>query len=472
MRTNRPRAAAVRASRLLLTTSTWLLLFPPTLHAAQPMGPLKVHPQNPRYFVTPQGRALFLTGSHTWANFQERGLERLTPNFDYEGYLDFLQQHGHNFIRLWTWEHAQWMQFVPDDVPVRYKPLPYQRTGPGLALDGKPKFDLTRFNPEYFRRLRRRVEQARQRGLYVSVMLFQGFSLDNRRGRKHMGNAWHGHPFHPANNVNGMDGNPSGDDTGHEVHTLKVPEVTRLQEAYVRKVVDTLNDLDNVLWEIGNECRTDSVAWQYHMIRFLRRYESAKGAVHPVGMTGAPIREKALFASPADWVSPPGRRWLNDPPPNDGRKVVLVDNDHCDPWGHDPSWVWKNFCRGNGFLFMDPYTDYRIGWRPWPVEDAEPIRKAMGVARRLADQLPLEKMTPRPDVASSRYCLASDDGQFVVFTEGSTVELTVRPGTYRVRWIHPVTGQARQEPDRRVVSGQTHFQAPFRPGAVLHVRRR
>jgi hypothetical protein len=34
------------------------------------MGSLEVHPQNPRYFATPAGRAVRLTGSHTWAAFQ------------------------------------------------------------------------------------------------------------------------------------------------------------------------------------------------------------------------------------------------------------------------------------------------------------------------------------------------------------------------------------------------------------------
>ncbi|NQT12761.1 MAG: DUF4038 domain-containing protein, partial [Planctomycetes bacterium] len=182
--------------------------------APQTTGPLRIHPDNPRYFADSAGRTVWLTGSHTWANLQERGVEGQTPDFDYEGYLDFLQQHGHNFIRLWSWEHARWMQFAEKDVPVRYKPNPYKRTGPGKALDGGPKFDLTQFNNEYFQRLRQRVEQAGRRGIYVSVMFFQGFSLDKRRGNAKMGNAWHGHPYHAANNRNGINGNPSGDDTG------------------------------------------------------------------------------------------------------------------------------------------------------------------------------------------------------------------------------------------------------------------
>ncbi len=32
------------------------------------------------------------------------------------------------------------------------EPAPYARTGPGQARDGKPEFDVTRFNEEYFQR--------------------------------------------------------------------------------------------------------------------------------------------------------------------------------------------------------------------------------------------------------------------------------------------------------------------------------
>ena len=292
------------------------------------MGPLRVHPDSPCWFAGSDGQAVWLTGSHTWANFQERGVEGQTPDFDYPGYLEFLERHGHNFIRLWSWEQAQWMQFVDKEVPVRYKPNPYRRTGPGKASDGGLKFDVTKFNGEYFLRLRRRVELARERGIYVGVMFFQGFSLDKRHGNVKTGNAWHGHPFNAANNVNGVNGNPGGDDSGREVHELKMPEVTRLQQAFVRRVIDTVGDLDNVLWEIGNECHAGSVQWQYHMIRFIHEYEATRPQQHPVGMTGAPIRTAELMASPADWISPPGKSWLTDPPANGGTKVILVDNDH------------------------------------------------------------------------------------------------------------------------------------------------
>ena len=69
------------------------------------------------------------------------------------------------------------------------------------------------------------------------------------------------------------------------IYTLDHEEITRLQEAYVRKVIETVNEFDNVLYEISNENHPGSTRWQYHMIRFIKQTESGMGKSHPVGMT-------------------------------------------------------------------------------------------------------------------------------------------------------------------------------------------
>ena len=51
--------------------------------------------------------------------------------------------------------------------------------------------------------------------------------------------------------------------------SLSSDRVTAIQETYVRKVVDTLNEFDNVIFEIGNECHGDSTAWQYRLLRLI-----------------------------------------------------------------------------------------------------------------------------------------------------------------------------------------------------------
>ena len=138
-------------------------------------GTLSAHPKNPRYFTDSSGKAIYLTGSHTWENFQDIGVkgEKL---FDYDAYLEMMHKNGHNFMRFWMFEQAQMGSWSPDTI--YFDPLPFVRTGPGMANDGKPKFDLTKFNPVYFERLRHRIIEAGKKNIYASVMLFNGWSLD------------------------------------------------------------------------------------------------------------------------------------------------------------------------------------------------------------------------------------------------------------------------------------------------------
>jgi len=455
----------------------WILLLQ-SEHASTAKGPLRIHPENPRYFTNGSGKAVFLTGSHTWANFQERGVEGKTPDFDYERYLDFMQGYGHNFMRMWAWEQAQWMQFVPSDTLIRYKPIAYVRTGPGRAIDGKPKFDLSRFNQAYFNRLRERVIQAGERGIYVSVMLFQGFSVE-QKGTKGVdpkkGNAWDGHPFNAKNNMNDINGDLNGDGEGNETHTLKNPKVTRLQERYIRKVIDTLNDLDNLLWEISNESHPGSIEWHYHMIRFIKAYEATKAKQHPVGMTSSPITNPPLFAGPADWISPNGKSYLNDPPDTKGRKVIIVDNDHIRPWDSDPEWVWKNFMRGNQFILMDHYMDFRMNSPNKPDPKHDPARKAMGLTRKLADGVNLVSLVPHRDLASTHYCLADPGREYLIYrptSKSGTFSVTLKPGTYSVEWINTSSGKKVYSQDHRLNTGENAFVSPFDGPVILHLQKK
>ena len=51
----------------------------------------------------------------------------------------------HNFLRLWIWETMTWDTGGNREKEARVHrvgPLPYARTGPGKAADGKPRFNL------------------------------------------------------------------------------------------------------------------------------------------------------------------------------------------------------------------------------------------------------------------------------------------------------------------------------------------
>src|SRR5262245_12018568 len=230
-----------------------LIVLTQVLSTAEAAGPLSVKSSNPRYFFDSKGNPVYLTGSYL------NEYNSLSGSSDFASYLDFLQQQKQNFTRVWGWEQSPWI--YDNTGKISFASQPYERTGPGLALDGGLKFDLTRFNQVYFDQLRSRVAQAAQRGIYVSVMLFEGFSTQNKLGRV---NPSLGDPFQQANNINGIDGDPNRNGGNEEFFSLAFPSLVSLQEAFARKVVDTLNDLDNVLYEVNGNGLPESLSWQYY----------------------------------------------------------------------------------------------------------------------------------------------------------------------------------------------------------------
>jgi Family of unknown function (DUF6298) len=405
------------------------------LQAAQ-SAPLTVHPTNRRYFTDGSGKAVYLTGSQTHINLKDWGYTDPPPTFDYTAYLDFLEQHNHNFIRLWTFDQTQWLRFSDSlqvDATVHVTPFPWVRTGPGIAEDGKPKFNLNQFNQAYFERLRQRIIDAGERGIYVSIMLFEG----NTPQLATPPSSLVGSPFNVNNNVNGIDVDQNKDGKALEAYTLSVPEVTAIQAAYVRKVIDTVNDLDNVLYEVCNECPADSTKWQYHMIDLIKKYQARKPKQHPIGMTshfGQSLKD--LYESDADWISPAGLDapydFLTNPRPADGRKVVMLDSDHITYFDAYPGMVWKWFTRGMNPVFIDLAPPLRDK-APLPEQDL--IRAAMGFTRAYAEKINLVAMTPRGDLTSTTYALVNPGVEYLVYQPESGAFTELTSGYLQVRVV-------------------------------------
>ena len=451
----------------------------PLLELTRPVptpGVLRVSDRNPRYFQDSTGRTVYLAGSHTWSNLQDNGVTDPPERFDYTSYLDRLADLNHNFFRLWTWENAKWANQHDGDYWIT--PLPYARVGPATALDGKPKFDLTRWNDGFFSRMRERVEEAGRRGFYVAIVLFNGWSISRAKGKFAKNNPWRGHPFHRENNVNGVDGDLNRDDDGSETHTLASPEVLRTQLSYVRKVVETVHDLDNVLYEISNESPSGSEPWQARIMDEIRQVDARLGTSHPVGMTVCwPGGGKdPLYASTADWIALNGTdNPRKQPIVADGRKVLMGDTDHLCGICGDREWAWKAFLRGQNLLFMDGYDGRAIGLGAagYDATDPawEPLRRTLGYTVTLAQKYDLAELEPRPDLASTGYCLAdrgsvprlvyrpSPDGRIAVDLRNAKTSLAVE-------WLHPASG--RMTTQQPVPGGQKQFMKPeFDGDAVL-----
>jgi hypothetical protein len=492
-------------------------------------GPLRVSTGNPRYFTPPSAggaeRAVYLTGSHIWNNLHDGmgpGAEApAEPEaFDFDGYLRFLTERGHNFIRLWRWEQAR-SQAAGGNFHLNMSPQPWARTGSGEAKDGKPRFDLEQFDPAFFDRLRERVVKAGEAGIYVGVMLFDGWALHLSPPPDNV----EGHPFHALNNVNGV-----AISSINDVQVLPLDSrIEAVEEAYIRKVVDTLHDLPNVLWEVANESSGDgsvtkefasylgmdeppewgdSTEWQYWVIDVVKRHEAERGYdVHPIGMTMQfPVRDQVrvnepLLRSRAEWISPgyddeiftegrhpmaPGSapsRWFADPPAADGAKVVITDTDHYAPGQGDALWAWKSFLRGHHPILMD--FGLLGGLEPGgpaapesgvpPFEFYEPARYAMGDTRRFAERMNLIDTKPRREAASTGFALVSDGREYLVLDptgDGSPFAVELAAGRYDAEWFNVTSRESQAGDDVAAeAGGTTSFTAPFEGPAVLYLTR-
>jgi len=481
----------------------------PKVRSSAAMGLLQVNPANPRYLTDGNGRVVFLVGSNYWNLMQDGGRTNPPPAFDFDAFVSFAVEHGYNYMKPHVWEQA-WHQSYGDDWYTQ--PTIYKRTGPGKALDGDPKFDLDQFNDAYFNRLRARVIQAGQAGIYVVLPLFDRFSVEDGNT---MTDQWLGHPFNANNNVNGINGDPTGQGNGRDTEILSIPAVTAYQEAYIRHVVDGLNDLDNIIWEVaiepeGNYSRngSDSFDWLDHMLDYIHTYEAAKPKQHPVLYSVfAPIGDNnVLFASKAEMIAPNGADGFSfDSPPLNGTKVVLIDTDHIlwtETKGAD--WAWRAFTRGaGGFVMMDGgYSDYDDQGGGASYDDAENFRYNLGWILDWANRINLAAMTPRPDLCSTGHCLANpvaSGAEYLVYVpSGSTataileilgmqrkdhrrlssiylptdsrvtVDLSETPGSLSFEWFNPRTGKV--TPGGTVVGGTNrHFTPPFTGGAVLYL---
>jgi parallel beta-helix repeat protein len=425
-----------------------LFLLTPSVSRVYAASSLRVNPSNPRYFFDGDGRAIYLAGSYQNPyNLLSSGSQ------DYSAYFDFLAQQNHNFTRVWAWEQSPWT--YDQNGQVIFTQQPYERTGPGTALDGGLKFDITRFNQAYFDQLRERIVAAGQRGIYVSLILFEGFSTQRQVRQV---NPWLGDPFQSENNINGIDADSNRDGRGVEFFTLDSPSVTALQEAFVRKVADTLNDLDNVLYEISGDTLPSSLAWQTHMVDYLKAYEATKPNQHPVGISQFyPKGIAEVFNSSADWIVMQGTNLK--PALAGGSKVLFLEANSALLRKNSDQWVWKTFTRGYNPIY------------PEDSSVSSNVHAAIGQTKAYSQLLNMSSMSPSDTACSNKFCLLSPTGDYLVYlpSRGAvTIDLSAASQGVIAAWFDPATGQTIPE---NPVSGskQVRFTSPVGGQSVLQV---
>jgi hypothetical protein len=248
-------------------------------------SPVGVHPDNPHYFVF-RGEPLILVSSG------DIYYDVFSPRQDFREYLDTLAAHGSNFTRIYP---AGCTAFVPSDGAGSI--LPWVRLGNG-------RFDLDRWNPEFFERLHAFMRHAADRDVIVDACLFNGFTTAWPQINNH---CWPLMPLNAANNVQG-----EGCCDMNEFTTLRDAGNVRRQKEYVAKICRELDRYDNLLYDTsdepdcyGNIAADLADAWVEAMLEQVR---SADTRGHLVAQTHIPPLEGRTGR---DWCRDPRTSWTN-----------------------------------------------------------------------------------------------------------------------------------------------------------------
>jgi hypothetical protein len=189
--------------------------------------------------------------------------------FSWRKYLDDLAAHHLNYVRQ---DVLSWGALLaPVNYPSQFSnpAWPFARTGPGKAVDGKPKFDLKKFDQSYFeQRLKPFLHEAAKRGIYVELTLFEGL-----RARRDFQQSL----YAEQNNINRLDlqrGKATSDTA------LENPRLMAVQHTYIDKVLAETAQFRNVIYEIANE--SGGRRWVAHLIDYIHNHPT-----HPSRLVSA-----------------------------------------------------------------------------------------------------------------------------------------------------------------------------------------
>ncbi|MFN7993936.1 MAG: hypothetical protein U0Q18_10060 [Bryobacteraceae bacterium] len=200
--------------------------------AAEPIRP---HPANPHYFLFNGQSTILITSAEHYGAV-------INKAFRYEPYLDTLQKYQLNYTRFYPGAMFETIDKFITGNPLGPKPrdliVPWARSNQPGYLVGGNRFDLDKWDPAYFARLKDFLAKAAARGIVVEICFFNSQYSDT----------WPISPLYFENNIQGV-----GKCGWRDAQTLKHKDLVRREEDYVRKITQEVNPFDNVVLEVCDE---------------------------------------------------------------------------------------------------------------------------------------------------------------------------------------------------------------------------
>jgi hypothetical protein len=443
----------------------------------------RLHPDNPHYFEYERKPPVLVTsGEHYGA--------LMNLDFDYVKYFDELQSKGLNHTRVFSATYRE----VPGDFGITGNTLapaadrfiaPWPRSERPGARDGLNKFDLTKWNEEYFIRLRNLLAEAESRGIIVELVLFCPYYNDSM---------WEVSPLNSANNINGI-----GDVPREQALTMTSASLVEAQQAVAQKTVLELREVRNVYFEICNEPYARNLAsidWQRNMAAFVAEADALSSARHIISENYA--NGSAVIANHDPLISLYNFHYSRPPESvalNYSLELPIGNNETGFDGSADSTYRIQgwDFLVAGGALYNNLDYSFSVGHESGDLDfqGASPggggtaLRSQLGLLLRFFQGLPFIEMAPDDDAmtspprdASARV-LSAPGKTYAVYLHRGRVDPNAKPryvvdsesrpsslgldlpaGRYSLTWTDPKTGAAIGESQLDHTGGAAQLNSP------------
>lgn len=459
---------------LWIACLAWLAV-PSVTHAAEP---LRLHPDNPRYFEFRGKPAVLVTsGEHYGAV--------LNRDFDYKKYLATLEKYGFNLTRTFSGAYCEpagaFNIQLNTLAPAAGKLIcPWVRSDADGYAGGGKKFDLDRWDAAYFERLKDFVAEAGRRGVVVEMVLFCPMYDESQ---------WRICPMNAKNNVNGI-----GKVGRNDVYALKEQALTKAQHALVVKLVTELNDFDNVYFEICNEPYFGGVtrAWQDGVADLIaatedklpRRHLIAENVANKSKKVERPHPKVSIFnfhyATPPETVA---MNWHLKLPIGDDETGFRGPDDFA--YRHEG---WE-FLLAGGSVYSNLDYSFAVGHEDGTAKNKAPgggsaaLHAQLKILKDFLHGFDFLRMQPEQGIVKGGvpnkgavHVLANAGREYAVYVRGgeqTKLSLELPAGEYTATWVDTKTGKTAAEETFDHGGGARELASPnYREDIALAIRRK
>jgi hypothetical protein len=379
---------------------------------------------------------------------------------------------------------------------------PWRLSGQGRNSMGLSKYDLTKFNPWFFRRLRELAADCTAKGLVMACQVYDNHNVEEAAAH------WADFPWRSMNTLQetGFPEPPHWENAGQNRHHIadafydpNHPLRRHLHELYIRHTLDVLGDSPNAIFTLGYQFAGPLPFQQFFVDTIAAWQNEHHRRVHIALQTSKAVID-AILADPAraalvDIIDLRYWQYLPDGKlfAPDGKGKLAFRELRTEAFGRDaimrstPELVYRQVRE-----YRDRYPDKAVicghaGFGPLPVlmaggseavvAEATPPRDGPPhddlatlrfINERVADILP--QMKPLDGLAENAWCLAADGRAWMFYSlAGDSIRLAHALDAKNARgvWFNPRDGKVT---DATLAPGAQTIAKPSSEAWVLLVR--